>query len=63
MRSCDACAPFRRTRRCVFNKKVTENPYDNFDWKSLLTLMAYGSVRVAAAYTAAAVDVENTDNA
>jgi hypothetical protein len=25
---------------------MTENPYDNFDWNSLLTLMAYGSVRV-----------------
>jgi hypothetical protein len=24
-------------------KKVTENSHDNFDWKSLLTLMAYGS--------------------
>ena len=25
---------------------LTENPCDNFDWKSLLTLMAHGSVRI-----------------
>ena len=29
---------------------MTENPYDNFDWKLLLTLMAYGSVPVVGGF-------------
>jgi hypothetical protein len=33
-------------KKILKKTKLSENPCDNFDWKLLLTLMAYGSVPV-----------------